>query len=39
MSIGGCASFPGMEGGIVGTGNRIDCPNEDKSRDCERPAR
>jgi len=23
--IAGCASAPGMDGGIVGTGNRVDC--------------
>lgn len=23
--IAGCASSPGIDGGIVGTGNRVDC--------------
>lgn len=24
-SLGGCASAPDIDGGIVGTGNRVDC--------------
>jgi len=25
LSIAGCSSSPGIDGGIVGSGNRIDC--------------
>ena len=36
VSIGACART-GMDGGIVGTGNRIDCASQEKSQDCEKP--
>ena len=44
LSISACASRPGMEGGIVGTGNRIDCSNRDSAqgpvpKECEPGAR
>jgi hypothetical protein len=26
LALAGCASEPRMDGGIVGTGNRTDCP-------------
>ena len=43
LSLAGCAAAPGIDGGIVGTGNRIDCEALKKERaqaalpeDCER---
>jgi hypothetical protein len=43
-SIGACATTPEMDGGIVGTGNRMDCERQTKSdgtrtsapQECER---
>jgi hypothetical protein len=40
--LGGCAAAPKEDGGIVGTGNRIDCEQARKDRvpaprECERP--
>ena len=32
LSLAGCASAPGIDGGIVGTGNRIDCEALRKER-------
>ena len=39
IAIGGCAARPGMDGGIVGTGNQTDCASQQESRNCEPRAR
>ena len=42
-AIAGCAATPDIDGGIVGTGNRIDCANSKGTQrtpeDCEKQAR
>jgi hypothetical protein len=36
-AIAGCAAAPGIDGGIVGTGNRIECESQTKTDGTQAP--
>jgi hypothetical protein len=47
VSMSACSTAPGIDGGIVGTGNRVDCEGQARKdripgpvpQDCERSSR
>jgi hypothetical protein len=36
-AVAACSSAPGIDGGIVGTGNRIDCENQTRKDGAQAP--